>query len=89
MLYSISTKDIVISRNRVTISSVNNFVFKLLFNKTNRNVFKLKKCYETCVELERKQMTDIKTHTWDIACCLHQQPDQLVEAAQTVIILSC
>ena len=32
-------------------------------------------------------MTDIKTHTWDIACCLHQQPDQLVSCLKTVRFL--
>ncbi|VDH93783.1 Hypothetical predicted protein [Mytilus galloprovincialis] len=58
--------------------------------KTNDN-FKIekelcdivKKCYSTCVNIEKKQMVDIKKHTWDIACCLHHRPDQLVEAAQT------
>ena len=39
-----------------------------------------------CQDIERKQMTGIKTHTWDIACCLHQQPDQLVSNFKTVRI---
>ncbi|CAG2238398.1 unnamed protein product [Mytilus edulis] len=43
----------------------------------------VKKCYITCVKIGEKQMVDIKKHTWDIACCLHHRPDQLVEAAQT------
>lgn len=45
----------------------------------------VKKCYSTCVNIEKKQMVDIKKHTWDIACCLHHRPDQLVEAAQTTM----
>ncbi|VDH93785.1 Hypothetical predicted protein [Mytilus galloprovincialis] len=54
--------------------------------RVERELFEIaKKCYTTCVDLERKQMTDIKKHAWDIACCLHQQPDQLVEAAQTTL----
>ena len=32
-------------------------------------------------------MTVIKTHTWDIAYCLHQQPDQLVSGLKTVRFL--
>ncbi|XP_052077720.1 uncharacterized protein LOC127715641 isoform X3 [Mytilus californianus] len=54
--------------------------------RVEKELFEIaKKCYTTCVELEQKQMTDIKKHAWDIACCLHQQPDQLVEAAQTTL----
>ncbi|CAC5395235.1 unnamed protein product [Mytilus coruscus] len=54
--------------------------------RVEKELFEIaKECYTTCVELERKQMTDIKKHAWDIACCLHQQPDQLVEAAQTTL----
>ncbi|CAC5377124.1 TPM1 [Mytilus coruscus] len=45
----------------------------------------VKKCYITCVKIEKKQMVDIKKHTWDIACCLHHRPDQLVEATQTTM----
>ncbi|XP_052077727.1 uncharacterized protein LOC127715641 isoform X7 [Mytilus californianus] len=45
----------------------------------------VKKCYSTCVNIEKIQMVDIKKHTWDIACCLHHRPDQLVEAAQTTM----
>ncbi|XP_052077724.1 uncharacterized protein LOC127715641 isoform X5 [Mytilus californianus] len=45
----------------------------------------VKKCYSTCVNIEKIQMVDIKKHTWDIACCLHHRPDQLVEAAQTTL----
>ncbi|XP_071126133.1 uncharacterized protein [Mytilus edulis] len=45
----------------------------------------VKKCYITCVKIGEKQMVDIKKHTWDIACCLHHRPDQLVEAAKTTM----
>ncbi|CAG2238399.1 unnamed protein product [Mytilus edulis] len=41
------------------------------------------KCFNIGQEIEKKQMADIKTHVWDIACCLHRQPDQLVSATKT------
>ncbi|CAC5390525.1 unnamed protein product [Mytilus coruscus] len=43
----------------------------------------VQKCFNICQEIEKKQMTDIKTHVWDIACCLHRQSDQLVSATKT------
>lgn len=44
----------------------------------------IQECYRICKITAKEQMTEIKRHAWDIASCLHQQPDQLVEARQTV-----
>ncbi|OPL20267.1 hypothetical protein AM593_01478, partial [Mytilus galloprovincialis] len=62
--------------------------FQTIMKNENSSIEKelcsiVQKCLNICQEIEKKQMTDIKTHVWDIACCLHRQPDQLVSATKT------
>ncbi|XP_076070236.1 uncharacterized protein LOC143041946 [Mytilus galloprovincialis] len=63
-------------------------VFKTIMQNENCEIEKelcsiAQKCFNIGQEIEKKQMADIKTHVWDIACCLHRQPDQLVSATKT------